>query len=371
MSPPTFIDFFAGSGLVSEGAKRHLTPVWANDICPRKMEIYRQNHPSNPFVLESVERISGKDLPAASVVWGSFPCQDLSLAGNRGGLAATRSGLFWEWLRVVDEMPERPRVLALENVVGLLTSGGGADYREIHQALAHRKYRVGPMVLDAARWLPQSRPRLFVVAADDRLDTSGFETEGTDWNHPLAVRKATREMDAVWWRLPEPTVQPSRLSKILDWAAPVNDPASHARLFGLVSERHRKALDAVEGLGRRVFPGYRRTRNGRQVLELRFDDRAGCLRTAKGGSSRQFLILRDRGEWSSRLLTPREAASLMGAPADYWLPDSYSDAYNAMGDAVAVPAVEHLSKHLLAPLAGLAPTADEARRPTPRFCLRA
>ena len=99
-----------------------------------------------------------------------------------------------------------------------------------------------------------------------------------------------------------------------------------------------------------VFPGYRRTRNGKQVLELRFDNLSGCLRTAEGGSSRQFLILHDRGDWKARLITPVEAARLMGAPEKYKLSASYNESYNAMGDAVVVPVVKHLVDHLLVPL---------------------
>ena len=100
-----------------------------------------------------------------------------------------------------------------------------------------------------------------------------------------------------------------------------------------------------------MFPGYRRTRNGQQVLELRFDDLSGCLRTAEGGSSCQFLLLHNSGEWTARLITPREAARLMGAPDCYRLSPSYNESYNAMGDAVVVPVVTHLVDHLLVPLA--------------------
>ena len=96
--------------------------------------------------------------------------------------------------------------------------------------------------------------------------------------------------------------------------------------------------------------GYKRTRHGQQRLELRFDGIAGCLRTPKGGSSRQVLVLKRNGEIHSRLLTARETARLMGAPEDYWLPEKYNDAYMAMGDAVAVPAVHYLAEHLLFPL---------------------
>lgn len=98
--------------------------------------------------------MNGAAIPHGDIVWASFPCQDLSLAGKMGGLAASRSGLFWEWLRVLDEMPVKPTVIALENVVGLLSANGGEDFRLLHQALRERSYKVGPLLLDARLWVP-------------------------------------------------------------------------------------------------------------------------------------------------------------------------------------------------------------------------
>ena len=100
-----------------------------------------------------------------------------------------------------------------------------------------------------------------------------------------------------------------------------------------------------------AFPAYKRTRNHKQVLEVRFDGIAGCLRTPNGGSSRQNIVIADDGILRTRLLTVREAARLMGAPDSYELPGNYNDGYRAMGDAVAVPVASFLAKELLAPLA--------------------
>jgi DNA (cytosine-5)-methyltransferase 1 len=126
-SLPTFVDFFAGSGLVTQGAKHACTPVWSNDICPKKAAIYTANHGPGHFHLGSIEHVTGSSIPQGDIVWASFPCQDLSLAGKMGGL-------FWEWLRVLDEMPVRPAVIAPENVVGLLSGNGGGDFRLLYQA---------------------------------------------------------------------------------------------------------------------------------------------------------------------------------------------------------------------------------------------
>jgi DNA (cytosine-5)-methyltransferase 1 len=366
---PSFVDFFAGSGLVTQGAKHACTPVWSNDICPKKAAIYTANHGDGHFHLGSIEHVRGAAIPPGDIFWASFPCQDLSLAGKMGGLAASRSGLFWEWLRVLDEMPRKPAVIALENVVGLLSANGGEDFRLLYQALRERSYKVGPMLLDARLWVPQSRPRVFIVAVQDHLDTAALEDNGPNWLHPEPVLKAIAPLDdIVFWSMPRPTKRPKTLSDVIDWAAPVFDDERAAALFSLVAPKHQELLDKLPRNHRGVFPGYRRTRHGKQVLELRFDDLSGCLRTAEGGSSCQFLLLHDAGEWKARKITPREAARLMGAPDRYKLSTSYNESYNAMGDAVVVPVVKHLVDHLLVPLYQAA-HAGRSPQPAPRVRL--
>jgi len=365
-SLPTFVDFFAGSGLVTEGARQSCLPVWSNDICGKKGDIYTANHDSGHFHLGSIEEVNGSTMPQGEIVWASFPCQDLSLAGKMGGLGASRSGLFWEWLRVLDEMPETPKVIALENVTGLLSSNGGADYRLLHQALRARSYKVGPMLIDARHWLPQSRPRVFVVAVHEDVDTADFEEFGSSWLHPQSVTQAISTLEgSVFWSMPFPKERPKSLSEIIDWKAPVFDQAKTERLLSIIALSHLARLESIPKSQRAVFPGYRRTRNGKQVLELRFDNISGCLRTAEGGSSRQFLILHENGNWSARLITTREAARLMGAPDSYKLSANYNEAYSAMGDAVAVPVVRHLAEHLLAPLAKLSQSHAKRTRKEP------
>jgi len=358
---PRFLDFFAGSGLVTQGLKRHFAPVWANDICERKRAIYVANHGEGHFSLGSIAGVRGVDLPTADLAWASFPCQDLSLAGKMGGLDAARSGLVWEWLRVLDEMHERPSVLAVENVAGLVSGRGGQDYRLIHQALVDRGYIVGPMLLDAVDWLPQSRPRVFIIAVNAGVNVDDITDWSPNWSHPTSVRNAAKGLDhLVWWRVPKPPTRTSKLSDVVDFRANRDAAAVSAHNVRLIPEHHWNALERLACSGSVVVPGYRRTRNGRQCLELRFDGVAGCLRTPEGGSSKQILVFADPHSVETRFLTTREAAALMGAPKRYKLPGSSNDGYKAMGDGVAVPVVAHLAKHLLKPLALRTMTALQA-----------
>ncbi|WP_086381464.1 DNA cytosine methyltransferase [Caballeronia sordidicola] len=350
---PVFLEFFAGSGLVAQGLKNVFRPVWANDNCAKKADVYAHNHGPRYFHLDSIANVKGKHLPTADMAWASFPCQDLSLAGLLSGIDGKRSGLVWEWLRVIDETRHRPPVLVAENVVGLLSADNGSHYRTLHAALVSRGYRVGAMVLDAERWVPQSRPRVFVVAVDERVKLpAGLLSDGPTWAQPDIVCKVADGLEKwVWWKMPEPSRRKVSLSDIIEWDAPFSDPVSDKRNIALLSERHAEKLRQVSEHRHFAAPGYKRTRDGKQVLELRFDSIAGCLRTPSGGSSRQLLVIAEGKRVHSRLLTARETARLMGAPDSYWLPQAYNDAYKAMGDAVAAPVARWLGKKLLEPLA--------------------
>lgn len=347
---PLFLDFFAGSGLVSHALAPYFRTAWANDICAKKAKVFSANHVNASLELCSIAEIKGESLPSCVLSWASFPCQDLSLAGNGEGIRAKRSGLVWEWLRVMDEMPCRPPLLAAENVVGLVSTADGAHYRELHTALVKRGYRVGAMILDAVRWLPQSRPRVFVVAVDARVPIlAGLISQSPTWAQPPAIQKAAADLDNwLWWNLPEPKARVLRLSEVVDFSLPCHDEATSQKNIAMISPAH---MQRLKESGLLVVPGYKRIRNKKQALELRFDDVAGCLRTPVGGSSRQYLVVKQGRSWRTRILSPREAARLMGAPESFTLPGTFNDGYKAMGDAVAAPVAAHLAKHLLFPLA--------------------
>ena len=133
----TFLEFFAGAGLVRLGLEPLWSCIWANDIDPRKQEVYEEWFGPGEFVLGDVGTVASDSLPiGADMAWASFPCQDLSLAGWRRGMKAERSGTFWEFWRLMHESMqrrERPPPLVIENVVGMLY---GKDFAMLCEALA-------------------------------------------------------------------------------------------------------------------------------------------------------------------------------------------------------------------------------------------
>lgn len=352
-APYAMHEFFAGSGLVAYGLKGMFSPVWSNDINERKAAVYRANFVHDHFVLGDIKDINGAELPMANLSWASFPCQDLSLAGNMKGIFADRSGLVWEYLRVLDEIKEKPRVLALENVAGLLVANNGENYRNLHQALRERGYRCGAIFLNSEVFLPQSRPRVFVIAVRENVPIStDMIDKGPNWLHNKAAVALGADLDGwIWWKADKPAASPVTLESILDQDAPFDKDD----VLRLVPQRIMDELNSYESI---VATGYRRTRNGHQQLELRFDGIAGCLRTPAGGSSKQYVVVRRNGENHARLLTVREAARLMGAPETYSLPGSYNDGYFAMGDAVVLPVAKFIGERFLLPLAQAAYQTD-------------
>lgn len=168
---------------------------------------------------------------------------------------------------------------------------------------------------------------------------------GPCWLHNKAATELGRQLpDWIWWNTDKPPHCRQTIKDIIE----KNVPFDKDDILRLVSERHKEKLNIHETV---YATGYRRTRHGEQRLELRCDGIAGCLRTPEGGSSKQYLVIKEAGATHARLLTVREAARLMGAPDTFKLPGSYNDGYKAMGDAVAMPVAQFIGERFLTKIA--------------------
>jgi DNA (cytosine-5)-methyltransferase 1 len=375
---PTFYEFFAGGGMARAGLGDGWRCLFANDFDAGKAASYRANWGEDAMRVGDIHALDVASLPGApDLAWASFPCQDLSLAGNGAGLKGARSGAFWGFQRIIEGLGSEgraPKLLVIENVIGALTSNGGADFADLTRALAALGYVVGALTIDAAHFLPQSRPRLFILCAREELAGAAVGAPSPPWHSPALVRAVASLPRAAqkswrWWGLPAPTSHNMRLADLVEEApadAPWHTPAQTDRLISLMSPANLRKLEAAKGAGeRRVGTIYRRTRvdeTGAKVqrAEVRFDGIAGCLRTPGGGSSRQFIMVVDGALVRTRLLSGREAARLMGLPDDYILPARYNDAYHLLGDGLAVSAVRFLRQHLLDALVRGAPVQAAA-----------
>jgi DNA (cytosine-5)-methyltransferase 1 len=253
-------------------------------------------------------------------------------------------------------------MIVLENVYGTLTSHDGKDFEQIAKAVVREGYVFGALVIDAVHFAPQSRPRLFIVGVSSDAvvpDTTHAALPSPAW-HPDAVIRAYHRLPNAakaawrWWDPPMPTQRAGTLDDVIEheptgvrW----HTEEETQELLSMMTEVHRrKVMEAQRLGGLKAGSIYRRTRNGVQRAEVRFDGVAGCLRTPAGGSSRQTIMVVDGPKVRTRLISPREAARLMGLPETYELPGRYNDAYHLLGDGVVVPVVAHLREHVLTPV---------------------
>jgi DNA (cytosine-5)-methyltransferase 1 len=363
---PSFLEFFAGGGMAHVGLSGRFDCAFANDLDPMKCATYSANFADVRIEQGDVWNLAPAALPTANLAWASFPCQDLSLAGSRRGLNAPRSGAFWGFWNVIEKLGARaPKTIVIENVAGLLSSHNGRDFTVLITELADAGFRVGAMLIDAALFSPQSRPRLFIIAHKGRIP-AGLEAESPDPNfHPSKLRAAvealpdTTHLAWVWWRLPQPTKRNADLASLLDRNPPEamwRSAAATAKLIGQMAPLHRQRVEAaLENPNWNAGAVFRRIRiENRQRIqraEIRYDGLAGCLRTPAGGSSKQLLLVTENGHVRLRAVSAREAARLMGLDDNYRLPAAETSALKVVGDGVSVPVVRWLGEHLLAPLA--------------------
>ncbi len=374
-----FYEFFAGAGMARAGLGSGWTCLFANDFDGKKGLTYQDNWGTGGELhVGDIHKVKTSQLPGqADLIWGSFPCQDLSLAGGGAGLKGERSGTFypfWDIVKALITEGRGPKIVALENVCGTLTSHNGSDFEAICKTFADAGYRYGALVINAQLFVPQSRPRLFVIGvrADVEVDPSLLSSGPIEPFHTRALERAFERVDKtaleqmVWWNVPTPPYRTDTFADLIE-ETPIgvrwHTEAETKQLLAMMSPINLDKVKVAKRAGRRMVGGvYKRTRldeKGRKVqrAEIRFDDVAGCLRTPAGGSSRQVIVVVDGQRVRSRLISARETASLMGLDKDYKLPKNYNEAYHLTGDGVAVPVVRHLAEHIFEPLLGVAAKA--------------
>ena len=319
------VEFFAGMGLMRAGLERvGIKTVFANDIDETKATLYADNWGREALHVGDIRALHGDDIPDADLVTASFPCTDMSLAGNRKGLYGAQSGLVLDFLRILDEMDARaPRTIMIENVMGFLTANGGRDWETVVGGLHKLGYQTAHIVVNANAFVPQSRARVFLFGHMGRIDLP----------EPPNVRRDLRladvaVADCVWW--PQ-----DRVAAFLETLSPLQS---------------KRVSDYRQRLWPAYFGAFRRTRGGRAVWEVRADERAGALRTTRGGSAKQAIVRAGCGEIAVRWMNVTEYARLQGAENLRYNSVTPSQAMFALGDAVCVPVIEWLARRCLIPL---------------------
>lgn len=319
---------FAGVGGFDLGLERAgAKVVWQVEIDAACRSVLRRHWP-DVDLREDVRDVGAHNLAPVDVVVGGFPCQDLSVAGRRAGLAGARSGLWWEFHRLLAEL--RPTWVVVENVPGLLSSNGGRDMGTLLWSLGQLGYGYAYRVLDA-QWagVPQRRRRIFIVG------------HYRDWRAPAQV---LLEPEGCLRDTPPRRKEGQTVGSLLASGAGTSRPA------GIASETDFLVARALTAPQSQRYDGD--TENFVVAATLNSGGNSGGFRTEPG----EHLIPSDPTSKGMlvRRLTPREAERLQGFPDDWTLYGhdgkrmADSTRYRMMGNAVAVPVVEWIARRIMA-----------------------
>lgn len=372
----TFLEFFAGVGLVHLGLRRSgWECVYANDISEKKAEMYRDEFPDATYFhredIWKTDDVLGPITTRAALATASFPCIDLSLAGHMRGLEGKHSGTLFGFIQVMRRLKEcglMPPIVMLENVVGLLSGKHGDDFRRTCRAVADLGYYLDAVAVDAKHFIPQSRLRLFIIGTLPEKTPSDAQI-GDEWVAAMCGRDGavgkklyevmrTTELPTGWvaHRLPPLPPVKKNVASFIDtddeqkwWSK--EEVEKHLKR---TSKAHYADMERLRRSGETcVGTGFRRIREGTTRVEVRFDGIAGCLRTANGGSARQIVVLIRNRKLKMRWMTPREYARLQGAP-EFNIRRGVNQSLTGFGDGVCVPVIEWMDANILSRIYGRA-----------------
>lgn len=364
-SPIKVAEYFAGIGLARLGMEQAgFDVIWSNDISEKKARLFRarfgESEEDHRYDVRDLNQVAASDIPAeVDVAWASFPCTDLSLAGARGGIHSGSSAAFWSFARNLAHLGRRrPKALVIENVTGFASSRGGKDITVAIRTLNGLGYSMDIVSLDARRFVPQSRPRLFLIGIHKSIISLIDETSESGPLRPASVEAVRNSPGLVMHRqslATPPALLDGGLSSVVeDVAADDERWWSGERTQAAIESLSEIQLSRLAGLQsgeHKVYrTAYRRMRAGAPRWELRSDDLSGCLRTARGGSSRQAVVEIDGASVRWRWMTGVEYERLMGAEGFDLTEFSQSEVQWGFGDAVCVPAVRWLAEEYLAPV---------------------
>jgi len=327
----TFIDLFAGIG----GLRRGFEPIGGKCIFTCEwdkyaQQTYRANFPDdNHEIAGDIRKVELDSIPEHDVLLGGFPCQPFSIAGvskknalNRphGFADETQGTLFYSIARIIDR--HRPKAFVLENVKNLVNHDRGNTFRIIHDILTRQLgYQVTTRVINAKSWVPQHRERIFIVGF---REPNGFSFDDME--------------------IPDPLKGPKLKSILHGFGGAIE--RHYTDREGMADDRYTLS-DHLWAYLRDYAEKHRLKGNGFGFGLCGPDDVARTLsaRYFKDGS--EILIAQPRK--APRRLTPRECARLMGFDRPgrpIKIPVSDTQAYKQLGNAVVVPVVEAVARHM-------------------------
>tara|TARA_R110000824_G_scaffold263142_1_gene451777 strand:+ start:1922 stop:2902 length:981 start_codon:yes stop_codon:yes gene_type:complete len=306
---------FTGVGGIELGlSKSNTKTLWVNDFDKNAHKTYKKNF-NTSYILDDIKNISGEDLDSVDILSGGFPCQPFSIAGYQKGFEDTRGNVFFEIIRLINELKNKPRVLLLENVKNFYTHDKGNTFKTVKELLESNGYSVYSNILNTTTYtqIPHNRERTFIICfLDNKYHEmkNYFET----------------------FCLPTPAETTHSISEFLE--------------TDKVDEKYYYREDKYmygELVGNMKDPNTVYQWRRKYVRE----NKSGVCPTLTAnmgtGGHNVPLILVDDG---IRKLTPRECFNLQGFPSDFDFPDDVADTqlYKQSGNSVTVTLIEKLGR---------------------------
>jgi DNA (cytosine-5)-methyltransferase 1 len=374
-----FISLFSGIGGFDLGFERAGMQCVAQVEIDQAAQSILSSHWQNVPKFNDVRTFGNEQFARGTIdlICGGFPCQDVSIAGKRAGLAGNRSGLWFEFARIIDEL--EPRWVVIENVPGLLSSNGGADFAIILQWLVQRGYGVCWRILDAQYFgVPQRRRRVFIVASFGNGSAAQvlFESEGLPGDTPPS--REAGEISATLAASGAGTDRPAGQGNELDFCIPVSDncltPWDHETKRIHSANGIMATLAGSDGKGGQRMPYVAFQQNLRDEVRLMGGDGryVGALQAQAGMKQQTYIasvaptleaeyftkrysnqqFFSQNGDAfpvmpvSVRRFTPTECERLQGFPDGWTSGQSDTQRYKQLGNAVAVPVIEWIGKRI-------------------------
>ena len=283
--------------------------AWANEIDTAACKTYRYNFPNTILIEGDIRNLDAKSLEKVDVLTAGFPCQSFSVCGNQKGFSDSRGNLFFEIMRIADEL--KPQIIFLENVANLTEHDNGKTFNVIHNKLASRDYFIRYLIADACDYgVPQHRTRTYIVAFKSKEVCDKF-------------------------RFPEKCELTKHIFDVIDKTAKVDD------LYYLSpdSYQYKKLLPAIT--------------DEEQIY--RFSDYG--IQKSKDGIC--FTLKANMGTWRDRVpfikdnygirkITPQECLALMGFPTSFnFIGDVVlKQKYKQTGNSVCVPIITRIAEKM-------------------------
>ena len=313
---------FSGVGGIELGfEKAGFEIAWANEIDKNSCITYRKNF-SHTLYEEDVRKIKGKDLKPVDVLCGGFPCQAFSIAGYRKGFDDDRGNVFFEIIRLINELKRKPKVLFLENVKNFKSHDSGKTFQTVVNIIQDNGYSVFFDVLNTCDYtkIPQNRERTFLIC---------FRGEH-NWEFSRKKNLVSREFAK---RFPPLKVMSNKgIQEFLESGEVMEN--FYYRQDKYMYPELRKAMKS-----KNTIYQWRR-----QYLRENKNNRCPTLTANMGtGGHNVPLVLTDEGY---RKLTPRECFNFQGFPKSFKLPKEMANShlYKQAGNAVSVPLITVLAK---------------------------